>query len=409
MYSRKISKLLLSSLIIASSLMDTNVLANNTNSISSYIHNSQNFIDLGTIKEYDVDTTELVFASRDYSKAYKVFNGTKISEPGTYRLRFKDSDKVIGFEINSKVDYSVSNDQELKEVIRYALSNMEESVTVKLKGGYLNNFSSTPTKISKLINEVVYQYPLITYNRGSVGIRGNELRLVFQYPMEKNKGLEVTKKIEDTMEKYINSLDLTLNDIELQKQVIYDILDYVEYDEYSANIKDVPMAHFVQGLNNGNKKLVCDGYSKVFMSIANTLGIPTQLIVGVSNGQDHAWNIVNHNGQNYHVDVTWADSEYRLTDYVNYVNEKDNFMERTHEWDRAKYPVCNMNDYINTKIYDCIDIEDFKKSKEIDRSKSIIADINNNSALQDIVDKYNRGIAYIKYDKYGKSIITVTK
>lgn len=393
----RIYKVLIGSMIALNSLIAINTFAD-----------EMNYTYLGVVKEYKVDTQEVALISKDYSKAYKVYQGQVINEPGTYKLRLKDSDKVIGFEIDDNVNPKVTNDEEFKEAIRQALYQMSESVTIKIDNNYFKNYKDVPKQVSRLINETLHEYPLLMYDGGSFSRTGNTMTINFKYPMERSRGLEVTKKIEKGIENYINQLNLTLSDIDLQKEIVYDILDLVEYNEYSRDVKDVPLSHFLQGLADDNK-LVCDGYTKAFMSIANTVGIPTQMVIGTGGGQPHAWNIVTHNGQNYHVDLTWADDEYRVTDYVNYVNEKDSFMELTHEWDREKYPVCNMNDYINTKIYELIDIEELKRSSKIDPTKSIIADINDESAIDDIVNKYGRGIGYVKSDKYGKRVITVTK
>lgn len=51
---------------------------------------------------------------------------------------------------------------------------------------------------------------------------------------------------------------------------------------------------------------VCEGYSKTFMYLAQSLGFECVCVAGISNG-DHMWNMVKLNGQWYNIDVTWDD------------------------------------------------------------------------------------------------------
>jgi transglutaminase-like putative cysteine protease len=57
-----------------------------------------------------------------------------------------------------------------------------------------------------------------------------------------------------------------------------------------------------------NHRTVCAGYARSFQYIMNQLGIPTYYVVGTSEGQDHAWNMVLLDGAFYNVDVTWDDA-----------------------------------------------------------------------------------------------------
>lgn len=54
------------------------------------------------------------------------------------------------------------------------------------------------------------------------------------------------------------------------------------------------------------KTAVCEGYSKAYMYLMNRLGICTEMVS--SNVLNHAWNIVNINGERYHTDVSHDDT-----------------------------------------------------------------------------------------------------
>lgn len=52
---------------------------------------------------------------------------------------------------------------------------------------------------------------------------------------------------------------------------------------------------------------LCEGYSKAFMYLAQSLGFDCMCVVGTANGGAHMWNMVKLNGLWYHVDATFDD------------------------------------------------------------------------------------------------------
>lgn len=54
---------------------------------------------------------------------------------------------------------------------------------------------------------------------------------------------------------------------------------------------------------------LCEGYSKAFMYLAQSLGYPCICSVGVANLDDHMWNMVMIGRNWYNVDVTWDDPD----------------------------------------------------------------------------------------------------
>ncbi len=56
-----------------------------------------------------------------------------------------------------------------------------------------------------------------------------------------------------------------------------------------------------------NKLSVCTGYALLFQKYMDGLGIPCYTAAGTRNGGPHMWNIVNLDGQWYHIDCTWDD------------------------------------------------------------------------------------------------------
>lgn len=50
---------------------------------------------------------------------------------------------------------------------------------------------------------------------------------------------------------------------------------------------------------------VCEGYAEAYMDLLNRIGIPCVMVI--SEEMEHGWNLVQLEGQWYHVDVTWDD------------------------------------------------------------------------------------------------------
>ncbi len=58
---------------------------------------------------------------------------------------------------------------------------------------------------------------------------------------------------------------------------------------------------------------VCEGYSKLFGYILNSVGIPSTQVVGVANGSNHQWTMAILGGKWYHFDPTWDDPITQLS------------------------------------------------------------------------------------------------
>ncbi len=77
---------------------------------------------------------------------------------------------------------------------------------------------------------------------------------------------------------------------------------------------------------------VCTGYSKCFAYMMQKMGIPSAVVIGSTDGINHAWNILELDGEYYLMDVTWDDPVGNPADtyYYNYFNITDNQMANDH-------------------------------------------------------------------------------
>ena len=95
--------------------------------------------------------------------------------------------------------------------------------------------------------------------------------------------------------------------------------------QMALSVHDYLIAHCVYDesltLHSGYDLLVkgstvCSGYSQLYMDIMNRLGIPCVTVE--SDGMNHAWNLVNIDGQWYHADLTWDDPSPDTRGMVNH-------------------------------------------------------------------------------------------
>ena len=87
-----------------------------------------------------------------------------------------------------------------------------------------------------------------------------------------------------------------------------------EYDDM-GNPSSEAYAHNILGVLSVQSG-VCESYARTFQLMMNALNIDNNIITGVSNDEDHAWNMVKlDDNKHYYVDCTW-DNTTGSTDYL---------------------------------------------------------------------------------------------
>ena len=107
-----------------------------------------------------------------------------------------------------------------------------------------------------------------------------------------------------------------MSDYEVVKTLHDYLVTHCDYD-YRVDIGNMPfISHQAEGaLLKGTA--VCSGYAKAYEAMLDAAGIPNETITGYAGGY-HAWNLVQVDGQWYHVDTTWDDPTTRGGDYIRY-------------------------------------------------------------------------------------------
>lgn len=90
------------------------------------------------------------------------------------------------------------------------------------------------------------------------------------------------------------------------------------YDYSAYENRDRPQAYRILGFIE-NRSVVCDGYARAYQWMLLCLGIDSYEVVGIANGECHAWNKVRLEDSWYNVDACWGDG----WDYPKYLLKSD--------------------------------------------------------------------------------------
>lgn len=179
----------------------------------------------------------------------------------------------------------------------------------------------------------------------------------------KNKIVGLNNKVSDIIAK----IPVNASDVE-KERIIHDyIMQNVSYDNDAASRQYVygdtlPHAFDIYGAAC-NGKAVCEGYSKLFQYLCYCVGVKSSAVVGTSNGANHMWNVVNLDGNWYHVDVTWDDTSSSAVPYYGYFNLTTNDIKADHTIDTSnlKVPTCTATKY-NFHSYYALNFSDTDKT-----------------------------------------------
>lgn len=143
--------------------------------------------------------------------------------------------------------------------------------------------------------------------------------------------------------------------------------DYlVSHCRYSEDTMQEPESDIYRAygaLVDGNA--VCNGYAEAMQLLLMCVGVNTRFVIGTADGVDHAWNLVELDGNWYHMDATWDDPLPDQGDNVlhPYFNVTNDIMKKNHEWIAEDYPAAShmeYNYYVKSQNY----FSDFDSYKE---------------------------------------------
>ena len=168
--------------------------------------------------------------------------------------------------------------------------------------------------------------------------------------MGKTQVLQHETKLQKALEDAVWEIDKKARN---DKEILMGISEFLQYnviydkDELICNSRGkskYPESHNAYGALV-NHKAVCDGFSNAYALIAQYFGIKCMVVEGKSSYQrntrvEHAWNIVEYEGEYFHIDATWDTNRYEVikTYSYDYFGLDDDEISVDHEWDYHKTP-----------------------------------------------------------------------
>ena len=211
-------------------------------------------------------------------------------------------------------------------VIKTAFQNAisECTTSVNLNSYSIKFTNANAKKINDLYNQVLDDNPTffhiknysIAYVSG-----GNMVSAKLNYQYSKTTYQSMLSDVEDIANNLIKDLKgKNLTDLETAL-IIHDRLavlceyDYENFLKYEGGDYDaIPFDSFnIYGVFVKNTA-VCEGYSYAYKYLLNKMGIDAW--VCKSDTLQHMWNVVEIDGKNYHVDLTYDDPAYDITGRV---------------------------------------------------------------------------------------------
>lgn len=167
-----------------------------------------------------------------------------------------------------------------------------------------------------------------------------------------------------------------MSDYEIAKALHDYLVLNNEYDMryYSGNIPAISYTAYGALVNRTS---VCAGYALAYERLMDQVGIPCEYVTGMTTNGYHAWNIVQIDGEWYHVDVTWDDPTPDREGYVRYKYflKSDKAMSRDHiSWEASH--TCTSTKYDNATILSPEEEQEaIEKAEEQAREEAVMSEL----------------------------------
>ena len=198
--------------------------------------------------------------------------------------------------------------QNITEDIRNGFINFQTGIDIKQYEMSMDNFQ----QLNDIINQVILDPDLFYLNLSSIKCSGaydaNGNVILSQVKVEYGNTYEECKpEIDEFNQKTDEIINNNINDSMTDIEKALKLHDYLVLNTKYDTTDTIPdlnggsSAYDIMVKGNG----VCQGYAQAYRYLLGKVGI--NAIMVTSDEMVHAWNLVQIDGQWYHVDVTWDD------------------------------------------------------------------------------------------------------
>ena len=222
----------------------------------------------------------------------------KYSDPFCYSyVILKDrTDYKYAYGYNSLDEY----ERYIYELIYNNAKDFNRSITI-------GNRNITYSKMQKILlcvnydNPLMFQIPLVIFNWS--GTPDNVTKIVLSEDFTEQECEKYRKKTEECADKILACADGSTSLMAYIDEIRYQLLSNAYYSEEDENSDYEAFGIMVKG------KGVCESYSRAFQYLCQRIGLECILVVGDCDGEGHMWNMIQLEGDWYHMDLTWDDGD----------------------------------------------------------------------------------------------------
>lgn len=248
-----------------------------------------------------------------------------------------ESDAIEGETGESTTEVlTIASRQELKQAMHQMFDETKEVLNFSCEGNYIPDIDELTEIYLELEREDAFD--VICLGRYGIGGSPDNMTVFYEYNLE----TDVLRQMKEETRTLLTQAEAQINvegmsDYEIVCEVNDYLCDTIVYPESEPYAEETHTAY--SAFKNGSA--VCDGYARAAKLLLNDYGIECDITVGecIPDG-GHAWNLVNLDGEWYHMDVTWNDggAEWDESARSTYLLVTDDYMRQSRVWDETVYP-----------------------------------------------------------------------
>ena len=205
--------------------------------------------------------------------------------------------------------FSDDVENRVESLIYDSLENVDAGISLE---EYHISYSTFREYLEKVVNAHPELFYLTSYKYYYLPSASTIYRVEWIYmqdgngnTLSKSQIMEMKSELQEKRDQALGMLEDSMSDL----QVALALHDYlalsIVYTYPTAEGRNDPVYSAYGALVNG--EAVCQGYALAYDYLLNEAGVPNMFVA--SNSLNHGWNLVYVNGNWYHVDITWDDSE----------------------------------------------------------------------------------------------------